>query len=302
MPHRQRLNYLRAFDAAARYLSFSAAAAELNLTQAAISQQIAKLERSCNTSLFVRHNRALSLTEHGKAYHLVVREVLDRLDSTTAQLFPRVGRHAVSIRCTPSVASNWLAPRLGGFHQAHPDIEVRVRTLDLLPDRHRQARQDLEIFRGPEDLAVGDNIRLLWIAEIFPVCAPSYLARRGPIAAPPDIAAHDLIDIIGYANNWHRWLRRFAAGRSPRAPAVTVDGLNIAIEAACRGEGIILGRRPLIDAFLEDSRLVPALDRQASLHSGYYLRIDPAAPPQGAVRQFAGWIAGLCAAARSGRT
>lgn len=297
MLHRMRLNYLRAFDAAARYLSFSAAANELNLTQAAISQQIAKLERSCNTSLFVRHNRALSLTEHGKAYHLVVREVLDRLDNATAQLFPVVGHHAVSIRCTPSVASNWLAPRLSAFHRVHPTIEVRVRTLDLQPDRYRQARLDLEIFRGTENLATAGNIRLLWIAEIFPVCAPAYLRRRGPITTPASIVDHDLIDIIGYTNNWYRWIRHFAADCPSRAPAVTVDGLNIAIEAACRGEGIILGRRPLIDAFLLDGRLVPALDCRASLHSSYYLRIDPAAPSRGAVRLLAEWIANQCASA-----
>lgn len=292
MPHRMRLNYLRAFDAAARHLSFSAAAGELNLTQAAISQQIAKLERACNTSLFVRHNRALSLTEHGRAYHLVVREVLDRLDSAAAQLFPPAGDATVSIRCTPSVATNWLAPRLGAFHQAHPAVEVRVRTLDLQPDRYRPARHDLEIFRGPDTLDVGDNIRLLWVAEIFPVCAPAYLRRRGPIAGPADIAGHDLIDIIGYANNWHRWLRRFAAGAAPRAPAVTVDGLNIAVEAACRGEGIILGRTPLVDGLLGEGRLVPALDGRASLHSSYYLRIDPAAPRRGAARLLADWITG----------
>lgn len=289
MPGRVRLNYLRAFEAAARHLSFSAAADELHLTQAAISQQIAKLERSFNTSLFVRYNRALGLTEHGKAYHLVVSEVLDRLDSATTQLFPRIGSYSVSVRCTPSVASNWLAPQLGDFLHAHPSIEVRIRTLDLHSDRYRPARHDLEICRGSENAAGGDT-RLLWTAEILPLCSPHYLQRHGPFAAPEDVARLDLIDIIGYNNNWHRWLRRFAPASPRRAPTVTVDGLNIAVEAACRGEGIILGRRPLVDAFIRDGRLVRALACEASLHSPYYLKVDPTAPAGGAVRLLADWI------------
>lgn len=289
MPGRVRLNHLRAFDAAARHLSFTAAGEELNVSQAAISQQISGLEAALDTLLFQRNNRTLSLTERGRAYAVVVREVLDRLDSATAQIFPRTNPQVVTIRCTPSVASNWLAPRMGAFHQLHQGIEVRLRTLDLglAGEPHGN---DLEIFRGAEGEDDGRTIRLLWRAEILPVCSPGYLARRGPIPSPEALAQCDLIDIIGYANNWHRWMRRFAPGIAARAPMMSVDGLNIAIEVARRDEGIILGRRPLIDAWLESGRLVRALDTLASLESFYYLRSDTGLPARSAARLLADWL------------
>ncbi len=292
MSRQVKLNYLRAFDAAARHLSFSAAAEEMNLTQAAISQQIAKLEQTLGSDLFIRRNRALSLSERGLAYHLVVREVLDRLDAVTGQIFPVESRRMVSVRCTPSIASQWLAPRLGAFHRTHPTIDIRIQTLDLYPDRRQSPQADLTIYRAADDHDPDAQTRLLWRAEIFPVGAPAYLQRSGPIAGAAGIARCALIDILGYANNWHRWLRRFAPGSPPPAPVVTLDGLNMAIEAACRGEGLILGRRPLIDAYLADGRLLPVLDGDFSLHSSYFLRLNAASPRRAAARTLADWMLG----------
>ncbi len=289
MSRRTRLNHLRAFDAAARHLSFSVAAGEMNLTQAAVSQQIARLEESLGATLFIRHNRALSLSERGQAYALVVREVLDRLDTVTAQIFPSVERGTVSVRCTPSVASLWLAPRLAAFHRLHPEINVRIRTLDLFSDRGKPVQGDLAIFRGTAGQRLDADTRLLWTAEIFPVCAPAYLTRRGPLSTVESVAGCDLIEILGYENNWHRWMRSFAPGRMAPVPAVTVDGLIIAIELACRGEGVILGRRPMIDTYLADGRLVRVLDG-ASLQSPYYLRLHSGASRYSAARRLADWM------------
>lgn len=286
MPRQVKLNYLRAFDAAARHQSFSAAAEEMNLSQAAISQQIAKLEQSLGSDLFIRRNRALSLSEHGLAYHLVVREVLDRLDAVTGQIFPAPGRRTVSVRCTPSIASQWLAPRLGAFYHAHGGIDIRIQTLDL----YSSPPADLTIYRAAETHQPDAETRLLWRAEIFPIADRAYLERSGPIATPRDILRCDLIDILGYANNWHRWLRRFAPGCALPAPVVTLDGLNMAIEAACRGEGVILGRRPLVDHYLQDGRLTPVLPGGFSLYSDYYLRLNAASPRRAAARALADWM------------
>jgi len=284
-----RLNYLRAFDAAARHLSFSAAAEEMHLTQAAVSQQIAKLEQSLGATLFIRHNRALSLSERGQAYALVVREVLDRLDTVTAHIFPVLERGTVTVRCTPSVASLWLAPRLAEFHRLHPGINVRIQTLDLFSDRRKTGQGDLVIFRAAAGRRLDAGTRLLWTAEIFPVCAPAYLARHGAVAGPQGIAGGDLIEILGYENNWHRWMRSFAPGCPAPVPAVTVDGLIIAIEMACRGEGIILGRRPMIDTYLADGRLVRLMEG-ASLFSPYFLAMQASPSRIQAARHLADWM------------
>jgi LysR family glycine cleavage system transcriptional activator len=273
MPRRPRLNYLRAFDAAARKLSFSLAAEELNLTQAAISQQIRQLEEAMGAALFIRFNRSLKLSESGMAYSLVVREILDRLDTVTDQIFPDTDKNTISVRCTPSIAK-WLAPRLSTFCQIYPETNVRIRTVDLMPDKFQQQRSELEILRLPVDVEPGENMYKLWDAEIFPVCAPDFLVKLRTFERPEDLLKQELIHILGYSNDWHRWTRAFAPPGVTVPTGLTVDGLNIALDAACRGEGIVLGRRPLIDIYLEDGRLVRAIEGEASLFTSYYLQVN----------------------------
>ena len=273
MPRRPRLNYLRAFDAAARKLSFSLAAEELNLTQAAISQQIRQLEEAMGAALFIRFNRSLKLSEAGVAYSLVVRAVLDRLDTVNDQIFTDTDKNTISVRCTPSIAK-WLAPRLRTFCQIYPETNVRIRTIDLMPDKFQQQRSELEILRLPVDVEPGENMYKLWDAEIFPVCAPDFLVKSRPFDRPEDLLMQELIHIVGYGNDWHRWARVFASPGVTVPTGLTVDGLNIALDAACRGEGIVLGRRPLIDIYLEDGRLVRAIEGEASLFTSYYLQVN----------------------------
>ena len=126
---RPRLNVLRTFEAAGRRLNFSTAAKDLNISQAAVSQQIRQLEKYLNTELFVRHHRQLFLTGTGSAYLEAVHEALDRLDTVTDQLFPGRQSQSVTLHCTASVAALWLAPQLGAFRKLHPNIDLRIRTL-----------------------------------------------------------------------------------------------------------------------------------------------------------------------------
>lgn len=290
MPRRPRLTYLRAFDASARHLSFSLAAQELNLTQAAVSQQIKQLEAALGSSLFLRHHRSLTLSESGKAYYRVVREVLDRLDSVTDQLFPDTGKTIVTVHSTPSIATLWLAPRLRDFHALHPEIEVHLRTTDILPDRYRDQSNDLEIIRKPTDAEPDETMRKLWDAQIVPVCSPQYLAVHEPVQSADQICALDLIHTIGYENDWHRWARVYANPQTKVNSGFSVDGLVISIEAACRGEGVILGRKPLIDDYLQDGRLVEALPDNPGLSTSYFVRLAARARGPHPTRMLADWI------------
>lgn len=287
MPRRPRLTYLRAFDASARYLSFSLAAKEMNLTQAAVSQQIKQLETALGTTLFLRHNRSLTLSESGKAYYQVVREVLDRLDTVTDQLFPDAAKTVVTLHCTPSIASIWLAPKLQEFHRQHPAIEVHLRTTDILPEKYRTQRNDLEILRLPPEAEPGEDMRKLWDARIFPVCAPEFLARHGTIETADQLCTRDLIHTLGYNNDWHRWARRYASAGVTVNSGFSVDGLLISIEAACRAEGIILGRSPMIDPYLRDGRLVGVLPGNPGLSTPYFLKLSAKGRP---ARILADWI------------
>ena len=288
MPRRPRLTYLRAFDASARFLSFSLAAQELNLTQAAVSQQIKQLETALGAALFIRHNRSLTLSESGKAYYQVVREVLDRLDSTTDQLFPSPETSTVTIHCTPSIATIWLAPRLRDFHALHPEIEVHLRTTDLSTDKLRNHTSELEIARLPPGTDPSDTMRLLWKAQIIPVCSADFLARNGPFHSADDLCRQDLIHTLGYANDWHRWARKYASSDTVVNSGFSVDGLVISIEAACRGEGIILGRRPLIDRHLSNGQLVEALPGNPGLVAPYFVKTEIRASRS--ARVLADWI------------
>ena len=281
MANKRQLNTIRTFDAVARRMSFSRAAEELAISQAAVSQQIRLLEADLGSELFVRHNRSISLTEVGRAYFDVVREILDRLDSVTEQLFPKKSTRTLTVRCTPSVAALWLSPKLRRIGRPLPDVDVRIITLDNMPDSHHRM-WDLEIFRGrfPED--ADTETEKLWDAEILPVCAPEYLKTVADVERPEDLLRCDLIHTLGYRNDWHRWFRTFAPGTSKAPAALSVDGLLIALDAACNGDGVILGRRPLIDGHLADGRLVRVFPHGVSLASTYLIRIN---------KKSAGWMA-----------
>ncbi|WP_323008000.1 LysR family transcriptional regulator [Pseudorhodobacter sp.] len=273
MANRHQLNSIRTFDAVARRMSFSLAAEELSISQSAVSQQVRQLEADLGSELFIRHNRSISLTESGRAYFGVVREVLDRLDAVTQQLFPKKSARTLTVRCTPSVAALWLSRKLRNLGQIMPDVDVRIITLEnSLDGRHRA--WDIEIFRGrfPEDTDA--DTEKLWDAEILPVCAPAYLASVGCVHLPQDLARCDLIHTLGYKNDWHRWFRTFAPSSAKAPTGLAVDGMLIAIDAAENGDGILLGRRPLVDPYLADGRLVRVFQANYSLQSTYLIRVN----------------------------
>jgi LysR family glycine cleavage system transcriptional activator len=183
---RPRLNVLRTFDVAGRALSFSLAARELNISQAAVSQQMRHLEDYLDTELFVRHHRRISLTGTGQAYLDVVSEALDRLDSVTDQLFPDRPQQIVTLRCSSSVATLWLAPQLGFFQKRHPGIELSIRTLDQDYGEAELSSADLEI-RVLREGVSGANAKKLLSSTITPVCSPNLLARKGRPDFPVDV-------------------------------------------------------------------------------------------------------------------
>ncbi len=290
---RPRLNILRTFEAAGRRLSFSLAAQELNISQAAVSQQMRQLETYLDAALFVRHHRRLSMTGTGQAYLDVVRETLDRLDSVTDQLFPDKPHQIVTLRCTSSVATLWLAPQLGAFQRRHPDIDLRIQTLDQDYGDRNDPRTDLEIVILSEDNTDPDASKLL-TSTISPVCAPTLLAGRSQPTRPSDVLAFELIHVLGYDDNWHRWFRKHRLDAAVPG-GLSVDGSLIAIEAAQRGDGIMLGRRPFIDHHLRSGTLVAAFAGPFHLYADYYLRQQPRTKGRRACNMVASWLAELAA-------
>ncbi len=292
---RPRLNILRTFEAAGRHLSFSKAADELNISQAAVSQQMRQLEAYLGTPLFVRHHRRLSMTNTGQNYQLGVHEALERLDTITDQLFPDRPFQTVTLHCTSSVAALWLAPHLGKFRKQHQEIDLRIRTLEQEFNEAGSSTSELEIVILTEDVPDPHATRLL-TSTITPVCSPKALAGRSQPTTPADILAFELIDIVGYEDDWHRWFHRHGLDGVTVPSGFSVDSSLIAMETAQRGDGIMLGRRPFIDRLLNSGELVEVFNQPFHLHADYYLRYRPDAKNTRLSKTVADWLTELAKA------
>jgi len=292
---RPRLNILRTFEAAGRHLSFSQAAADLKISQAAVSQQMRQLEAYLDTALFIRHHRRLSLTGTGKAYLEAVHEALERLDSITDQLFPAQQQHrAVTLRCTAGIAALWLAPQLGSFQRSHRNIDLRVKTLDQIDASHDLLASDLEIFI-PGSTRVDAEAIKLFTSVITPVCSPLLFAEAPAPQQPRDLLEFELIHVLGYDDDWHRWFHKHSQADVDVSRGLLVDSSLIAIEAALRGDGVMLGRRPIIDNYLQSGELVEVFPRPYNLYTDYYLRQPPKATRRRECDIVASWLIELAA-------
>jgi LysR family transcriptional regulator, glycine cleavage system transcriptional activator len=288
---RPRLNVLRSFEAAGRRLSFSLAADELNVSQAAVSQQMRHLEAYLDTELFIRKHRRISLTRVGQSYFNAVHEALERLDTVTDQLFPDRAERAVSIRCTSSVATLWLAPAIHDFHAGHPEIDLHIHTLEPGDAGNTKDHSDFEIFVSPHD-DHGPDVRALLSASIVPVAAPDYLARNRP-RQPGDLRSFNLIHILGYDDDWHRWFRTFGPPGQQIPRGLAADSSLFAIDAALRGDGIFLGRRPFIDGYLASGDLVEVFDPPQNLFTTYFLRFRKTRRTTASQTLVLDWLLGL---------
>ncbi|HEX6704734.1 MAG TPA: transcriptional regulator GcvA [Albitalea sp.] len=282
------LDLLAAFEAAARHLSFTRAGAERFVTQSAISRQIRALEDELGVALFKRRHRALALTEHGLRLHATCTTVLAQLRATVAEIRAPARREVLALTTTPGFASLWLIPRLPSFTRAHPGIDVR---LDASFERRdlRADGFDLAIRYGPSD---GPG-RPLFPEAMQPVCSPRLLRHGPPLERPEDLRLHTLLQVSsasGMPLEWDPWLT--AVGLSDLQPAATLSfsGYSDAIGAAVAGQGVAIGRRPLVDALLRSRKLVAPFASSAVSTRTYFLLIDPAARARPAVRALEEWL------------
>ena len=281
------LNALRAFDAAARHLSFTRAANELNVTQAAVSHQIKALEERLGIPLFKRMNRALLLTDAGQAYLPAVREAFDGLARATDRLMRRDRGGALTVSVLPSFAAKWLVPRLGRFRARHPEIDVRMSTDHHMVDF---ARDDVDagIRYGQGEYAGLDSVRIL-TDDVIPVCSPALLKGKHPLLHPSDLRHHTLLH-DDFRVDWRIWL--LSAGVNDvdpeRGPAFTDS--SMVVQAAVEGQGVALARSVLADADLRAGRLVKPFDVSVPARWAYYF-VCPLATRDGPkIKAFREWL------------
>lgn len=258
------LIWLQAFETAARTLSFTAAGQELGVTQAAISQRVRLLEDRLGQRLFVRHARSLSLTPAGQSWLPSLQDGFTRLVEGTREVFGEPGSTPITLRTTPVVQQNWLAPRLSAFRYRHPDIALRLVSA-IWPDDFGPEGADLEIRYGQGGWP-GMQAISLGREEMLPVCAPALAAR---ISEPAELAEYTLLHAVGFAVGWPTWLEAVGSpALASRLAPLTCDTQTMTLALAALGEGIALTHRRLIE---HRNDLVVALELPVASDEEFWL-------------------------------
>ncbi len=271
---------LQAFEAAARTGSATQAAAELNLTQGAISRQIRSLEEQLGVPLMERQGRGLVLTQAGASYAEEVRAVLARLGKATVALRTNPGGGTLSLALLPAFGTHWLAPRLPAFGRAHPEVTVALSTR-LAPFDFDREPFDAAIHFGREDWPGAEHMPLAK-ETVLAVCAPALAST------PPE--AQTLLHLETRPRGWARWFA--AKGQAaPTDPGMQFDQFSTMAQAAVHGLGVALLPTFVAAPYLEAGTLVLAApDRQDSIGS-YYLVWPRARPATAALSLFRTWLA-----------
>jgi LysR family transcriptional regulator, glycine cleavage system transcriptional activator len=285
------LNGLRAFEAAARHLSFTQAAEELNVTQTAISHTIKRLEEQLGVRLFERRNRTLLLTREAQGYLPAVRAAFDDLRQATARLRRRERDGILTVSTTASLAAKWLVSRVTGFQDANPGVEVRITTSAHLVDFTRED-VDMAVRYGRGSWP---GVRADWLMaeDIFPVCSPVLRDGAVPLRTPDDLAHHTLLHTSASREDWQLWLT--AAGLPvslARRRGLNFDQSFMAIQAAMEGLGVALGRSPLVERDIAEGRLVVPFEVKLPADAGYYVvtPLETADAPK--IASFREWLLG----------
>lgn len=253
------LNALRTFEAAARHLSFNAAASELFVTPAAVSHQVKHLEAHLGVSLFQRNHRSVALTPEGAALAATVGDLLGQLDVALDRARKRAPTE-LRVTTMESFAAKWLVPRLHRFQQAFPDVRVRIDTSDEHADFLREGF-DVGIRYGPGNYA-GVSAERLMDARVFPVCSPALLAdTQRRLERPDDLRHYTLLHDEGATGRagvpaWSNWLAAAGATEVSAASGPVFASIYLAQEAAVAGHGVALGLAPLVEEDLRLGRLV----------------------------------------------
>lgn len=275
---------LRAFEAVARHLSFIKAANELSVTQSALSHQVHKLEQHLGKPLFIRRTRAIDLTADGQRYYADIRPALDTLAAATRAQKTTPATTVLRVGLLASFATLWLAPRLAGFLNRYPHIQVELLPAIQLANV-AAAEVDLAIRYGKGDWPDVHATRLM-PEVISPVCSPAFKAGQLHNGALLMATSHRPFEWTDWCAHYHVDLEHH--------PRVMLHDYNIVVEAAVAGQGIAMGRHRLIERKLQEGSLVEAFDRPP-YHSeiGYWL-IAPKGPASDAAECFSQWLRDAC--------
>ena len=290
------LGALHAFEAAARLLSFKAAAAELHVTPGAVSQQIKLLEDRLGVALFLRRARAIQLTEAGRLLLSPTQRAFRLLADAVVRVRESDAGKVLTVSMLPSFAALWFVPRLGAFRERHPDVDVRISATPTLADLEHD---DVDVaLRCGLGRYPGLHVEHLLSEELSPVCSPALLKGRLPLKKLEDLAHHTLLHDEP-RQEWPLWLK--AAGvkgvDATRGPSFSL--WELALQAAVAGQGVALGRSTLIAQYLKTRQLVRPFKISSPAQFGYYFVCLPERFKEPKISAFRSWLVETIAASRA---
>ena len=290
---------LRTFEAAARHMSFTKAAAELNLTQSAVSRHIRGMEEYLGVLLFERIKQRLELTDAGRSYAKDIRTALDQMQVATVNLVAHQGKGGIlNLATPPAFGLKWLIPRLDRFSRAHPDILVNLAThLDAKPFNFDTEQLDAAIHYGNNDWPdvlfdplIGEEMAL--------VCSPSYLAKNPPLTKPQDLSHHVLLQSTRRPNLWRDWLQAKDIQDINAWAGLRFEAFYMITQAAVAGLGVALLPRLLIQDDVLLRRLVIPMTEKFTSRNAYCLVYPKSKRHDPKLHAFRGWILSEAAKAK----
>jgi LysR family glycine cleavage system transcriptional activator len=291
--HLPPLGALRAFEAAARLMSFSKAADELKVTPAAISHQIQALERDLGVRLFRRRNRAVALTASARVLLPGLSEAFGQIRAALGRLRAHNDSGTLNVTASPSFAAKWLVLRLHRFQEGSPDIDVRLAATDEVVDL-TNSDFDLGIRYGAGRYP-GLEVELLLRNEVFPACSPHLVASGPPLRTPEDLRHHALIHDQAVERDplvptWSMWLKAAGVRGVPAAPGLSFSAGHLALDAAIAGHGVVLALSTIAAADLAAGRLVRLFSLALPDPFAYYIATAPGALDRPKVKLFRDWL------------
>lgn len=280
------------FEAAARHASFTRAAAELGVTQAAVSRQVQALEQAFGFPLFRRLHRSIQLTEQGRVLSKAMSEALGIVADSVQTITAEKQSGELVIAASVAFSHFWLLPKISDFRRANPDVRLRIVTQD---GPVNLAREDVDVAirygdgHWPDGRAVA-----LFRDDVFPVCSPDYLAVHGAPDCVADLARHNLIGSLAQERSWlvdwESWFKAFGLSGDRLNVTLTCSFYTDAIYAAVRGEGVVLGWHRLVDDLLRSNQLVRVTTESLRTREAYHLVLKPRPTPSPPVDAFLRWI------------
>jgi DNA-binding transcriptional LysR family regulator len=288
------MSLLLAFEASARHLSFTRAAAELSLTQSAVSRHVQALEALLDVRLFRRNGRKIVLTEVGAMYLRELTTALQKIRNASLQAMAyRVGGGAIHVAALPTFAAKWLMPRLSGFYARHPDVLIHVHS--------RIGEFDLELAGMDAAIGMGDSPESTWPGleahhlvdeHLLPVISPELACSR-PISHARDLSGHLLLETDSWPNHWREWFRSQGIPESRMRLGPRFDLMTHLIQAVATGIGVGMVPRFLIEDELRANLLQTAIEAPLVTGSAYYLYISPPRAALPKVAAFREWLLGI---------